>query len=398
MVVGVHSAKFMAERATENLREAVLRYGVVHPVVNDRDFAVWNAYGVRAWPTLIFVAPDGALLAKHEGEAPLEALEPAVSRMLAEFRRKGLIDTSRPLPLRAESTRQAPLAFPGKVAVDRGRLAVSDTNHGRVVLATIDGEVQAVFDGFDRPQGVYFVGDHLYVADVASHTVNRLELGSGRLERLAGTGRAAMSHTDLAAGALRSPWDVCWLEGHLYVAMAGTHQVWRYDLRSGELRPWAGSGREGLQDGPLESAWLAQPSGLATDGRALYVADSEVSAVRRIDVAEGRVETLVGKGLFEFGDQDGPPELARLQHPLGVAAGGDCVYVADSYNNKIKRLSLLDRSVRTLAGTGEQGMFNEPGGLALGNGLLYVADTNNHRVRVVDTDSGEVRDLILRGL
>lgn len=148
----------------------------------------------------------------------------------------------------------------------------------------------------------------------------------------------------------------------------------------------------------MESAWLAQPSGLATDGRALYVADSEVSAVRRIDVAEGRVETLVGKGLFEFGDQDGPPELARLQHPLGVAAGGDCVYVADSYNNKIKRLSLLDRSVRTLAGTGDQGMLNEPGGLALGNGLLYVADTNNHRVRVVETDSGEVRDLILWGL
>jgi sugar lactone lactonase YvrE len=396
-VIGVHSAKFMAEKATENLRDAVVRYGVDHPVVNDRDFAVWNDYAVRAWPTLLFIDPQGKLIAKHEGEAPLAALDRFVTQALDEYRAQGLLDTSRPLPVRREEVSEAGLAFPGKLAIDpRGeRLAVSDTNHDRVLVATLDGRVERVVAGFTRPQGVAFGEGRLFVADTGDHSVCAVDLATGAVTRLAGTGEAAMTSDALEEGGLRSPWDVCWLEGWLYIAMAGAHQVWR--MRAGEdpvrPEPWAGSGREGIQDGGLRDAWLAQPSGLATDGRLLYVADSEVSAVREIDPRAGTVRTLVGEGLFEFGDRDGEAGSARLQHPLGVAAAPDAVYVADTYNGKLKRVDLAARQVATVAAG-----FNEPSGLALAGQRLYVADTNQHRIAVVELPGGEVSDLRLTGL
>jgi DNA-binding beta-propeller fold protein YncE len=229
-----------------------------------------------------------------------------------------------------------------------------------------------------------------------SHTVRCFDFSSSSLTTVAGTGAAAMSGEDLAAGGLRSPWDACWIEPYLYVAMAGTHQLWRMEpfAAGSRLEPYVGSGREGLQDGPLRAAWLAQPSGLASDGRDLFVADSEVSAVRRVDLAAGAVTTLVGEGLFEFGDADGVGSAVRLQHPLGVACDGGLVYVADTYNNKLKRLEPASRRVTTVVGSG----LNEPSGVCVLGDRAYVADTNDHRVRVVQLPGGEMSDLEIVGL
>ncbi len=395
VVIGVHSAKFMAEKATENLREAVVRYGVDHPVINDRDFAVWNDYAVRAWPTLLFIDPTGKLVAKHEGEAPVEALDAFVTQALDDYRSQGLLDTSRPLPVRTEPISESTLAFPGKVAAHASGpwLAVADTNHDRIVLAELNGRIERVFDGVSRPQGVAFGGGRLWVAETGAHSVLAIDVDAGTLERVAGTGRAAMSGEDLAEGALRSPWDVCWLDPFLYIAMAGSHQLYRHDPETGVTQPWAGSGHEGLQDGELHEAWLAQPSGLSTDGELLFVADSEISGVREVDPVGRAVRTLVGTGLFDFGDRDGPVDQALFQHPLGVAAAPGAVYVADTLNSKVKRIDLVERQVSTVAGG-----FNEPGGIALLGNRLYVADTNNHRICTVDLDSHEVATFNLAGL
>ncbi len=395
-VIGVHSAKFMAERATENLRDAVLRYGIDHPVVNDRDLEVWNSYAVRAWPTLLFVDPAGRVIARHEGEAPLEALERVVREMLTEYRAAGLVDTSRRLPVRPELLEAAALlAFPGKVAADEGSglLAIADTNHDRVLVVSTVGEVRLELSGLLKPQGLAFDGGSLWIAETGAHSVQVADLASGSLRRVAGTGSAAMSAADVAGGALRSPWDVAVLRGEVYVAMAGSHQVWRLD----PLGPFAGSGREGRRDGPLRDAWLAQPSGLAAGAGSLWVADSEVSAVRRIDVERGVVETMVGLDLFEFGDVDGTGDEVRLQHPLGVAWAdaleGGRVLIADSYNSKLKVLDPERRAVATLAGAAHE--FNEPGGVAVLGGNAYVADTNHHRVAVVDLLSRRTETLNL---
>ncbi|HUW12678.1 MAG TPA: hypothetical protein VM537_23330, partial [Anaerolineae bacterium] len=120
------------------------------------------------------------------------------------------------------------------------------------------------------------------------------------------------------------------------------------------------------------------------DGEKLYIADSEVSAVRAADIhPDGRVETIVGGDLFEFGDRDGTGLDVRLQHPLGIACDNGDLYVADTYNNKIKRVHIQDGSAETFLGTGEAGLadgdhptFHGPAGLSVAKGMLYIADTN----------------------
>ncbi len=427
VVVGVHSPKFTNERQTRNLRQAVLRLGIEHPTVNDPDMRMWSEYGVRAWPTLMLVDPAGRVIGSHEGEFRFEEFQPLISSMLSEFDAKGLLNRQA-IPMRPEQAPASPLLFPGKVLADEasGRLFVADSGHDRIVISGLDGRLQRVVGGkkgfrdggpdeaaFDTPLGMALDGDTLYVADSRNHSIRRIDLSNGRVTTVAGTGEQArrVKEGPGATSPLNSPWDLALHQGILYIAMAGSHHLWSFDPRSGEVTRFAGSGREALVDGPLARATFAQPSGLSTIGRGLYVADSESSSIREADLpgGAGLVRTLVGLGLFEFGDRDGVREEVRLQHPLGVAVdpsdGG--LYIADSYNHKIKRLD--PRTTRTIswAGSGDpmladgQGMrasFWEPGGLSLAGRKLYVADTNNHAVRVVDLDSMEVSTLQIEGL
>jgi len=187
--------------------------------------------------------------------------------------------------------------------------------------------------------------------------------------------------------------------------MAGPHQIWQLDLTRNEVSTFAGSGREARLDGSLHDAGFAQPSGLANDGKNLYVADSESNIIRAIDIVGGAVTTLVGGDLFEFGDVDGAGDNVRLQHPLGLASYGNKLLIADTYNHKIKELDPKHETVKTFLGTGKPGQadgtspsFYEPGGLSLANGNLYIADTNNHAIRVVDLKTKRVSTLRLNGL
>jgi hypothetical protein len=194
-------------------------------------------------------------------------------------------------------------------------------------------------------------------------------------------------------------------DGVAYIAMAGQHQLWAYHPEAGAVRLHAGSGREELRDGPLNRGGLNQPSGLATDGEVLYFADSEASAVRTASLdPKGRLETIVGTGLFDFGDVDGVGDAVRLQHPLGVAYKDGLLYVADTYNSKIKVVSPAARESRTLLGgeeagwrdgVGQDALFDEPGGLSVAGEGLYVADTNNHAIRAVDLTTLQVSTLVL---
>jgi hypothetical protein len=176
-------------------------------------------------------------------------------------------------------------------------------------------------------------------------------------------------------------------------------------MSEGRVRPYAGGGGEGTRDGSAFVAELAQPSGLALDrsGR-LYFADSEASSIRWVD-AEG-VHTLVGSGesLFDFGDVDGVGQEARLQHPLGTAFLDGNLYIADTYNDKIKVIDPGSMQITTIAGEGEgwrdgdDPLFYEPGGLDAADGQLYIADTNNHAIRVLDLATNETTTLVLNGV
>jgi hypothetical protein len=420
VVIGVHSAKFPAEQATENLRQAVMRHNIEHPVVNDRDFLLWRAYAVRAWPTIAIIDPAGKVIGMHAGEFSTEPIAEFIRGVIATFDAEGRLDRS-PLRLERGAPPEAFLSFPGKLRADEasGRLFIADTNHHRIVETDLDGRVFRLFGsgqpGFDdgppgearfhQPQGVVVAGDRLLVADTENHAIREVHLATGSVQTLAGTGEQARQFHPGGPGrevALSSPWDLVVVGGTAYIAMAGFHQLWSLDLESLEARPFAGSGREEILDGPPERAILAQPSGIDSDGERLYFADSETSSIRAADLPTGRVSTLVGEGLFEFGDVDGIGETVRLQHPLGLCWHDGTLLVCDSYNHKIKRVDPGTRAVTTLHGTGHPGRrdgdgreaeFWEPGGLDVARGRLYVADTNNQAVRVVELASGEVRTL-----
>ena len=418
VVIGVHSAKFTNERETSHIREAIGRYEIEHPVVNDCRFAIWQAYGVRAWPTLVVVDPEGRIVDTVSGEGHGAVLHEVVAALIEEARHKGTLD---PRP-RGRAVPAAPeggvLAYPGKLLLDEmsGRLFIADTNHHRVLVTTVDGQVTAVIgagqagveDGplararFNHPQGLAVVEDVLFVADTDNHLIRTVDLESGVVETLAGTGRP--SRQVGAAGGpaaevdLNSPWDLTVVDGDLFVAMAGPHQIWVLTPDSGEIRPYAGTGREARQDGVRWEAAFAQPSGISADDRYLYVADSEASAIRAIDRRTDEVTTVVGLDLFEFGDRDGVGDEVRLQHPLGVTAWKGLLYVADTYNHKVKVIDPVTRRATTLAGSGHPDVFFEPGGLSVGLEWLWVADTNHHAVRMVDLTTGAVRALPLSDL
>jgi hypothetical protein len=251
-------------------------------------------------------------------------------------------------------------------------------------------------------------GDVLYVADTENHLLRRLDFKARQVTTIAGTGAQALGRYRRGPArevALSSPWDLILEKGILYIAMAGPHQIWAMNLQHGEIGPYAGSSRENCVDGPLMEAAFAQPSGLTSDGTNLFVADSEISAIRSVSLnPRGHVSTIVGVALFEFGDIDGQGEMVRLQHPLGVTHHNGMLYVADTYNHKIKVIGPHLRSSMTFLGTGKPGFhdgdmaqFYEPGGLSIADGKLYIADTNNHAIRVADLHTKQVTTLQITG-
>ncbi len=429
-IIGVHSAKFDNEGQTDNIRQIVQRYELEHPVINDHDFQVWreySAYGVNAWPTFVVIDPRGNILAVQSGEIPFVAFDHLVSGMVDYFGAQDELNQD-PLTLDLATAQRANtvLAFPGKVLADPvgSRLFISDTNNNRIVIADLNNyEVLDVAgsgsrgadDGsfgeasFAKPQGMALDSDSgtLYVADVENHLIRALDLSSREVTTIAGTGvEGGYGATGGPAleTALNSPWDLALGNHTLYIAMAGAHQLWAMTLDDGLVFPLAGRGSEGLEDGDFQSAQLAQPSGLYYHDGLLYFADSESSSIRVADIRTREVSTLAGpmeNNLFAFGDADGVVGTSRLQHTLGVVGAEDgTLYVADTYNSKIKHLDPATQEITSLFGLGGTGgfrdggadlaQFDEPGGLDYAGGKLYVADTNNQAVRVIDLASAEV--------
>ena len=425
-VVGVHSAKFPNEKAAENLLKAVQRYELEHPVINDADFEVWQQYACRAWPTLMFIDPLGKVIGKHEGELPYESFDNLLGQMIAEFDAAGVMDRTA-LDTVPGQRLGTDLFFPGKVLADPGgdRLFIADSNHNRIVITSLDGAAKEVVgsgeeglaDGgfgecaLNHPQGMALVEEVLYLADTENHAIRKVDLSARTVETIAGTGEQGFTRQGRGPGretALSSPWDLAFHDGALYIAMAGIHQLWSMTLDDGMAGVFAGTGQESITDGPLASATLAQPSGITTDGNKLYFADSETSSIRSAGIDRGgRVQTIVGLDLFVFGDADGADHKVRLQHPIGVTYFDGALYVADTYNHKIKRVLPATRNAFTLLGTGEAGhrdgpgnqaLFSEPSGLSIAGDKVYVADTNNHVIRVADMKTTEVATLEITGL
>ncbi len=441
-VIGVHTAKFDHEQAIDTIQQTLRKYDISHPVLVDQNFYVWDQYAVRAWPTLVIIDPAGYVISYHAGESDRAALDELISQLIlmpiaaipASAGSQNFWLTTPPPAL------TTPLAFPGKVLADEhsDALFIADSGHHRVVISNLNGLVIQVIgqgqpgwcDGplataqFHTPQGLAFDRRHqcLYVADCGNHTIRKIDLKRQVVETVAGTGCQSTTrfpHGGPAlATALNSPWDVQLIGDVLFIAMAGVHQIWQLQLTAAIVMTYAGTGAEGWFDGLTTEAAFAQPSGITTDGSTLWVADSETSSIRAVELsalpsgtagdisrgqapglmaAEARlsgVATLCGSGnLFGFGDVDGQGERVRLQHCLGVHYAQTWLWVADTYNHKIKRVNRLTGDCQTVLGTGQAGhedgerqmaTFAEPSGLSATSSHLYIADTNNHAIRQVN--------------
>jgi sugar lactone lactonase YvrE len=442
VILGVHSAKYDNEQDPANIRAAIQRYNIHHPVVVDDTMKIWNDYDVSSWPTLIVVGSDGKIIGGTSGEGHRDLLDRAIAKALADGRAKGTLAKA-PLKLAQEGEVRAAsgLSFPGKVIADAAgkRLFIVDSNHHRIVITSYPGEdghvsvLQTVGSGkvgqmdgdyamasFNRPQGAALAGNVLWVADTENHLIRRVDLEKKTVTTALGTGKQEF---DVEAGksgrnqGLNSPWDVAVLGNRLYISNAGQHQIFAMNLMTGMTEVAAGSSRENIRDGAPDEANLAQPSGLAMDPKKqiLYFADSETSSVRELDIKKDQVMTIIGRGLFDFGDKDGTEGSALLQHALGVAlsADGSKLYVADTYNHKVKIVDPEMRSATTVAGTGKAGtgiamsatggpgpvQFFEPASVAVGSATeLFVADTNNHRIVRLNPANGNWKELVIDGL
>jgi thiol-disulfide isomerase/thioredoxin len=427
-VVGVHSPKFVHETDHEAVAAAVERYEVHHPVLDDPELVTWDAYAVRAWPTLVLVDPEGYVVAQFSGEGHAHGIDALLAELVEEHDRKGTLHRGDG-PYVAPEPQPTTLRFPAKaVLLPNGDLLVADAGHHSLAELAPDGETlvrrigsgsRGLVDGppgvarFDEPNGLCLlpgdvaerVGYEVVVADTVNHVLRGLRLDSGQVVTIAGTGQQWMpTSPDPPDGAAReqdlsSPWDVAWSPAGqvVHVAMAGVHQLWEYDPVARRVRASAGTRNEGLRDGPVDAAWFAQPSGLAVaaadpdgEGERLWVADSETSALR--SVRGGVVLTHVGRGLFDFGHRDGPAEDALLQHPLGVTVLPDgSVAVLDTYNDAVRRYDPTAREVMTLA-TG----LREPSGAVLvpgddGRPDLVVVESAGHRLTRVRLPDAAVR-------
>lgn len=442
VVIGVHSAKFETEKDRENILQAMLRHEIEHLVVNDAQHKLWDFYGVNVWPTLLLVDPEGKVVHQSTGEFKAADVARFLETGIPYYRQKKLLD-EKPFPIDLIKSVDSPLLFPGKVLADEAgnRLFISDSNHNRIVVTTLDGKLLETIgsgaigrnDGdfaqatFDHPQGCALHEETLYVADTENHLIRKVDLKAKTVKTIAGTGKQAdplvlrtRRGLPLKGTSLSSPWDLYVHKNDLYIAMAGSHQIWKMPLAESDISPYAGNGQEDVVDGRLlprsagqPGSSFAQPSGLGSDGEWLYVADSEGSSIRAVPFDSSKdVVTVVGTAgrpknrLFDFGDFDGPRDIAKFQHCIGVTYGDGAIYVADTYNNAIRVVDPKTGETRTVAGMGHKkpgnddtaGTFDEPAGISFAKDILYVADTNNHVIRTLDLKARKIGTLTIAGL
>jgi thiol-disulfide isomerase/thioredoxin/sugar lactone lactonase YvrE len=409
VVIGVHSPKFAEEKSADSVKDAIERYEIRHPIVHDPKMSIWHDYGVQAWPTIVIIGPDGTILTRVAGEPDPERFDKAISQLVERAGQAGALKPAK-LDLQIEQQPKGRFLFPGKLKAVPGsgpQWVLADAGHNQVVLLDDAGRdvrrfgsgIAGFKDGasdvatFDHPQGLIASDDAIFVADTGNHASRRIDRATGAVTTLAGTGKRGAALTQstqpAATTALASPWDLEKKGDALYFANAGTHQIGVLGLAEHTVARLAGSGAEDLKTGLPDVAAFAQPSGLSlsADGATLYVADAESSAIRAIALRDGKTQTLVGAGLFDFGKTDGAFVIARLQHPLGVAVDGANLLVADTYNNRIRTLDLQRHVVAEFDG-GKYTCIDpvciptrEPAGIAVASSdRVLLVDTGNHRV------------------
>ena len=409
-IIGVHTPKYDYQCQAAPVLKAVNRAHIRHPVANGPDYAHWRGYGVQSWPSFAIVDAEGRFAALLTGEGRRDEADALVGQLLDEAAARDLrVYESSVATVRPES--RMALQFPGKVLATPNALWIADSGNNRIlecdhtgrILRQIGSGNPGFWDGrnreagFNNPQGLAIVQDALYVADTGNHAIRRVLLQTGEVLTVAGTG--ALGHDlpgesqDPRQTRFSAPFDLAAHEDKLYIAMSGQHQIWRLALGRNRLSVFAGNGRLGSGDGDGVDASFAQPSAVGGVDTQLIVRDAAGSAARAVNLSDRRVSTLIGAGLYEFGDVNGKRDSARMQNPLGLCIDQrGLAFIADSYNGKVKALNLRTNELR---GLNLPYHLQEPGGISLAANALWIANTNAHEIVRVDLATGQVRHLTI---
>jgi len=383
----------------------------------------WNKFGISGWPTIAIIDPNGILVYRQSGEGQKEMIEDTIDVLLEKHEKSHTL-AREPIKIAKTSKKSnTTLSFPGKISISKDRIAISDSNHNRIIVTDLSGKILhtigsgkiGLVDGkfsdatFFRPQGVSWKDNFIFVADTENHALRKIDLQNNQVTTLVGTGKQGPWRSAGGKGkniTISSPWDVAVKDNLIFIAMAGNHQIWTYDTNTEITKPFAGNGQEDIIDGNRMQSQLAQPSGISIHDDIVFFVDSETSSVREIDLKTEYVRTIAGHGLFTFGHKDGKTGEALFQHPLGLCATASKIFVADTYNSSIRVIDQKDDSVSTLIG--KQGMSTicrlddpscdtlglyEPSDVKLYKDKLYIADTNNHLIRIYDLTTNILKTL-----
>ena len=404
-VIGIHIPRFPGERTTSHIRKVITRHDIKHPIINDSDQRLTKLYGVMQQQALVVIDTNGNVTGATSGLDKRHILDKITGQLLYKTKKRASG------PATADSSRQSgipvhALAFPGRIHVTNNRVFIADSGNNRILETTIQGHVlhqygssdAGFIDGhgtdaaFDNPQGMLLSDDYLYVADSGNHAIRRIQLQSDEVVTIAGTGKPGNPpqsdyFNEPCDVNLNAPCGLALKGNNIYIAMSGTNQIWALSLLTNTMEVIAGNGCKDLVDGISHLASFAQPSALSIIGNTLYVADAESSAIRAVDLTTRNVITLVGGGLRGYGYNDGFVPDAKLQYPLDLNADqrGKLLWVADTYNNKIRKIELCNNLVSSVA---VDCPLNQPGGLAFSDDTLYIANTNLHEIVRINLRNG----------
>lgn len=418
-VIGVHSAKFVNEKDSKAIRKAILKYDINHPVINDDNLKIWNSFKISSWPSFVLINPKGNIIATYVGEEDIPRLKSEVKEVISKFKYQ-LNRASLPIMLEGANLIGNVLDFPTKLEYSSNfsyqkyknpALFIANSGANNIIVSSLSGDiivkigskVDGFLDGdfseasFSAPQGLLYDNGKLYVADKGNHALRLIDFKEEKVTTLIGSSKKG-SFIDKKTSAkdvdLASPTDIEFFpdKNHIVIANSGTHQILSYDLKKEEVSVLAGSGVEGIEDGKYPKNSLAQTADMDVFNKKLYFVDSKTSSLRVLD-SKGEVETLIGKGLFDFGNKDGSKEEALMQHPLGLLVDDTGAYISDSFNHVIRKYSFSSKKISSLVGSKVRGEdlgsaksteFDEPEGIKSILGNFYISDSNNNRIVLVN--------------
>jgi len=413
-IVIVHSGKYDPERFTHNVRSAVIEHEIPFPVINDSAFTLWDQYGVEAWPTNILINPDQEIVLQSTGVQIKGDIDANIELYDGKTSEIGAVSGNE-----INTFQQSLLVFPTFIENDGSfSLFISETLGHRIIQTDFNNTFEHSIgtgnkgfkDGdkriarFNSPHGMAFhpLDSILYIADTGNDAIRAYHMKTGEVSTVMGNGERSLVIPELVvekSHGLNQPTGLELVGNDLYIAMTGWNQIWKLDTKTGMAVPVAGSGEFGFTDGKDLESTLAEPYGITRDAEGvLYFTELQSSAVRTLK--KGKVSTLIGSGIFEYGDIDGKSKDVLIQGPAGIEYYDEMLYVADQYNHKIKAVDPFNGRTETFLGSGKQGYkngaksqmeFNFPAGLTVLRDQLFIADKYNHLVRQYDLNEEYIK-------